>query len=75
MDGDVAVTALPSAKSTNVDSSEVNESLVGPSPAISVETEPAEAQPPDNDSYHIPLSIKKPVSPGSLPTLTCLFVV
>ena len=49
VDGDVAVTALPSAESTDVDSS-VNESLVGPSPAISVETEPAEAQPPDNDS-------------------------
>ena len=50
MDGDVAMTALPSAESTDIDSSEVNESLVGPSPAISVETEPAEAQPPDNDS-------------------------
>ena len=50
MDGDVAVTALPSGESTDVDSSEVNETLIGPSPAISVETEPAEAQPPDNDS-------------------------
>jgi len=50
VDGDVTVTALPSAESTDVDSSEVNESLVGPSPAINVETEPAEAQPPDNDS-------------------------